>query len=95
MHHFSLCADFFKPAEIELMTNWTTAGSGQKTGSNVEPLVTMWRVERGNASFDKGRSRKKTSEVGATREAERHKRVSVDRTEKPWQSGSWLGSLVS
>lgn len=47
------------------MTNWTTAGSQQKTGSNAEPLVTMWRVERGNTSFDKGRS-SKTSKVGAT-----------------------------
>lgn len=56
------------------MTNWTTAGSQQKTGSDVEPLVTMWRVERGNTSFDKGRGFK-TSKVGTTSEAERHKHV--------------------
>lgn len=85
MYHTPLFADSFKPAGIEL-TNWTTAGSHQKTGSNAEPLVTMWRVERGNTSFDKGRSRK-TSKVGATSKAK-------DTNTFKWTAKKNLGNQV-
>lgn len=36
------------------MTNWTAAGSQQKTGSDVEPLVTVWLAERGEHVFWQG-----------------------------------------